>query len=89
MIAEKLPELVRMRARVPVIFSIQETRSWDVHNLELLGDVCYGGKLGLTTFGGIGSVLQSSEIVEVRREMYSGSVWNHSGADRLRSRLCE
>ena len=58
-------------------------------DLELLGDVCCGGKLGLATFGGIGSVLQNSEIVEVRREMYSGSVWNHSSAGRLRSRLCE
>ena len=29
--------LVRMRAHVPVIFSLQETRSWDVSNLEFLG----------------------------------------------------
>ena len=39
-IAEKLLGPVRMRARVPVLFSIQETRSWDVPNLELPGYVC-------------------------------------------------
>ena len=33
-IAEKLLEPVRMRAHMPVIFSVQETRSWDVPYLE-------------------------------------------------------
>ena len=30
-------------------FSIQKTRSWDVHDLKLLGDVCCGSKFGLAT----------------------------------------
>ena len=31
------------------MFSTQESKSWDVHNLELPGHVCYGGKSGLAT----------------------------------------
>ena len=49
MIAEKLLEPVRKRAHVPVIFSIQETRSWDVPYLELPGYICSGSKFGLAT----------------------------------------
>ena len=41
-IAEKLHEPARMRARLPVIFSIQEMRSWNVPDLELPGYACYG-----------------------------------------------
>ena len=41
--------LVRMRAHVPVIFSLQETRSWGLSNLEFLGYVCCGSKFGLVT----------------------------------------
>ena len=37
------------RARLPVIFCIQETRSWDVPNLEFPGYVCKCSKLGLAT----------------------------------------
>ena len=43
----KFVEFVSMCAHVPVIFSIQERRSWDVLNLELSGYVCYGSKLEL------------------------------------------
>ena len=48
-IVEKLLTPVCTRAHLPVIFSIQETRSWDVPYLELLWYVCYGGKFGLAT----------------------------------------
>ena len=49
----KLLTLVcRAHAHLPVIFSIQETRSWDVPNLELLGHVCYGGNFGARHTGG-------------------------------------
>ena len=58
-ITEKLLKSVRMHSRVPVIFSIPETRSWDAANLELSGYLCYG-------IVGFGSVLQNEEIVEVR-----------------------
>ena len=40
-IAETLLGLVRMRARVPAMFSIQEAKSCGVSNLELPGYVCY------------------------------------------------
>ena len=39
--------IVCTRTHLSVIFSIQETRSWDGFNLELLGYVCYGCKFGL------------------------------------------
>ena len=48
-ITEKLLEPVRVHARVPVIFSIQETTSWDVLNLNLRGNVCCGSKFGFAT----------------------------------------
>ena len=38
-----------MHVRVPVIFSIQETKSCDVLDLKLLGYVCHGGKSGFAT----------------------------------------
>ena len=31
------------RTHLPVIFALQETRSWCVRNLKLLGYLCYGG----------------------------------------------
>ena len=37
------------RTHSPAILSTQETKSWDVPNLELLGYVCYGSKSGFTT----------------------------------------
>ena len=37
------------RAHLPVICSLQETRSWDVPNLKLPGDVCFHSRLGLAT----------------------------------------
>ena len=48
-IAEELLEPVCIGARVPVIFSIQETRSCDVRNLELPEYVCCGSMFGLAT----------------------------------------
>ena len=41
MIVEKLLTLVCAHTHLPVIFSIQETRSWDVPNLEWPGYVIY------------------------------------------------
>ena len=46
---EKLLGSAREHALVPVIFSIQEAKSWDVPNLELPGYVCCGGKFGFAT----------------------------------------
>ena len=60
-IAEKLLELVRTRAHLLVIFSIQETRSWDVPNLELPGYVCFGSKFWLAT------LLVSEQFCKIRR----------------------
>ena len=54
-----------------VIFSIQEMRSWDVTDLELLAFVCCGRKFLLATLLVSDQFLQQQEIVEVRREMYS------------------
>ena len=73
-IAENLLEPFRMRAHVPVIFSIQETKFWDVPNLELPGHVCYGSKLGARHVVSFGSVLQNYEVLEIRREMYSSAL---------------
>ena len=46
---EKLHGLYRMHARVPAMFSIQETKSWCVLNLALRAYVCYGSKSGFAT----------------------------------------
>ena len=48
-IVEKLLPLFCAHAHVPVIFSCQETRSWNVPELQLPGYVLYGCKLGLVT----------------------------------------
>ena len=48
-IKEKLLGPARVHAHVPVIFSIQETKSWDVTNLKLLGYVCHVIKFGFAT----------------------------------------
>ena len=37
------------RKRTPAILSVQETKSWDVPNLELKGFVCYRDKHGYAT----------------------------------------
>ena len=68
-IAEKLLEPARTRAHVPVIFSIQETKSWDVPNLQLLGYVCYGCKFGLAT------LLVSDQFFKIRRSWRSEERW--------------
>ena len=60
--------LVRMRAHVPVIFSLQETRSWDVSNLEFLGYVCCGSKLGLVTLWVSHQFCKIKRSRKVRRE---------------------
>ena len=65
MIAGKLLGLVRTLARVPAMFSIQETRSWDVPNLTLPGYVCYGSKSGLAT------LLVSKQFCTIKRS------WKH------------
>ena len=46
---EKLLTLVCAHAHLLVIFSIQETRSWNVPALKVPGYVCYGSKFGLAT----------------------------------------
>ena len=55
----------RMHARVPVIFSLQETKSWDAANLTLPGCVCYGSKFGLRNVVGFTTVLHDQEVMEV------------------------
>ena len=60
-IAGKLLGLVRMHARVPTIFSIQETKSWDVPNLSVPGHVCYGSKSGFA------ALLVSDQLCTIRR----------------------
>ena len=52
---------VRMHARVPTIFSIQETKSWDVPNLSLPGYVWYGSKSGFAT------LLVSDQFCTIKR----------------------
>ena len=42
-------ESLNARAHMPVILALQETRSWDVPNMELPDYVCYGSKFGLAT----------------------------------------
>ena len=68
------------RKRTPTILSVQETKSWDVPNLELQGFirvsrsqtwVC-NNVVGFWTF-------HTQEIMEVWREMYSNSFRNNYG----------
>ena len=49
LIVEKLLTPVCAHAHLPVIFSVQETRSWNVPELKLPGHLCYGGKMVLAT----------------------------------------
>ena len=60
--------LVRMRAHVPVILSLQEARSWDVSNLEFLGYVCCGSKFGLVTLLVSDQFFKITRSFKVRRE---------------------
>ena len=61
LIVEKLLTPVCAHARLPVIFSLQETRSWNVLELQLPGYVCYGSKLGLAT------LVASEQFFEITR----------------------
>ena len=54
-----------MHARVPVTFFIQETKSWDVTDLELPGYVRYGSKSGFAT------LLVSKQFCTIKRS------WRH------------
>ena len=54
-----------MHARVPAMYSIQKTKSWDVPNLTLPGYVCYGGKSGFET------LLVSKQFFTIKRS------WRH------------
>ena len=68
-----------MHARVPVSFAIQETKSWDIPNGTLPGHVCYGSELWFATLLVSKQFCTISDIVEIRREMCSNSLGNHSG----------
>ena len=46
---EKLLGPALARTQTSTILTIQETKSWDVPNLELTGYVCHGGKSGFAT----------------------------------------
>ena len=46
---EKLLGLDHACTHILAILSIQDTKSWDVSNLELPGYVCYGNKSGFAT----------------------------------------
>ena len=48
-IKDKVLGPAHARTHSLAILSIQETKTWDVPNLELPGDVCYGSKLGFVT----------------------------------------
>ena len=65
MITEILRGTSGHRTHDPVIMSIQETRSWDVSNLDLPRYVCYGSKVGLTT------LLVSKQLPKIKRS------WRH------------
>ena len=76
-----------MHALVPAMFSTQETKSWDVPDLTLLGHVCYGSKSGFATLLVSKTVLHNRGIMCARREMYSDSLRDHSGSGCVRSRF--
>ena len=57
-IAEKLLEFACMRAHLPVIFSIQETRFWDVPNLEVAWMCVFWKQTWARHVVGFGSVVQ-------------------------------
>ena len=61
MIAEELLGLFRIHARVLVMFSVQEIKSWDVTSLELLEFVCYGSESGFAT------MLVSEQFCTIKR----------------------
>ena len=64
-IKEKLLGLDHTRKRTPSILSVQETKSWDVPNLELSGFVCYGSIPGFAT------LLDSEQFCTVKRSWKS------------------
>ena len=72
-----------MHARVLVILFSQETKSWDVPNLELPRHVCYWFR----NVAGFKTVSHHSEIQVARREMYSDVLRVHSDSGRVRSRF--
>ena len=64
-IKEKLLGPAHARTHTPAILSIQETKSWDVPNLDLSGYVCYGSKSWFRNIVGSKTVLHNIEIMEV------------------------
>ena len=64
-IKEKLLGLDHTRKRIPTILSLQETKSWNVPNLELPGCVGCGSKLGFAT------LLVSKQFCTVKRSWKS------------------
>ena len=86
-IKEELLDHAHSCAHSLAILSIQEPKSWDVSNLELLEYVCYGSKSGFATLVVFRPVLHNYEIMEVGREMYSSALRKHPGDGGVRSRL--
>ena len=67
-----------MHARVPVIFSIQETKSWDVPNLTLLDMCVMVASLGSQRCGFRSSFSQSRDRGDSKRDKQqfsSGPLW--------------
>ena len=66
----RLLKLQCARTHLPVVFVLQETRSWDVPNPKLHGYACYGSQFGLATL----VVSDRFFKIENRGEMYSSSL---------------
>ena len=66
----RLLKLQCARTHLPVVFVLQETRSWDVPNPKLHGYACFGSQFGLATL----VVSDRFFKIENRGEMYSSSL---------------
>ena len=85
----RLLKLECARTHLPVIFALQETRSWDVPNLKLHGYACYGSQFGLATLVVSDRFFKIERSLENRGEMYSSSLRISSCHGRVCGRLSE
>ena len=74
-------------AHLPVIFTDQETRSWNVPELQLLGCVCYGGKFGLATLVVVDQFFQIKRSWRSEECSYRRFLWSSFCSGRLRTGL--
>ena len=71
-IKEKLLGFDHTRKSTPAILSVQETKSWDIPNLELKRFVCYGNKHGYA------KLLVSEKFAQSRGRGKQGDVRRYS-----------